>query len=74
MIDFSYRPEDNAPVGPTLIIYEFAFSDLVSGKYLKVTGRFAGEQYANGQNPLNPTEPPMRTFGIAFQGQRIAAE
>jgi len=74
VIDFSYELEENAPVGPSLIVYDLAFSDLVSGKYQTVTGQFAGAQYATGQNPLNPTEAPVRTFGIPFKGQRITPE
>jgi hypothetical protein len=74
VIDFSYELADNARVGPSLIVYDLAFSDLVGGKYQKVSGRFAGKQFTTGQNPLTPSEPPIRTYGIAFQGQRITAK
>ena len=74
VIDFSYEGEEGKPTGPALIIYDLTFSDLVNGKYQKVSGLYAGEQFAPGQDPLNPSEPPIRTFGIAFKGQRITAE
>jgi hypothetical protein len=74
LIDFSHETEGGQPLGPALIVYDLSFAELASGKYRKVSGRFAGKQYAAGQNPLNPTEPPVRSFGVAFQGQRISAE
>ena len=74
VIDFSYELADNARVGPSLIVYDLDFADPVDGKYQKVSGRFAGKQFAVGQNPLTPSEPPIGTYGIAFQGQRITPE
>lgn len=74
VIDFTYEIEGGKPVGPSVIVYELTFSDLVSGKYQKVSGTLAGEQFAVGQDPLNPAEAPVRTFGIPFKGQRITAE
>jgi hypothetical protein len=74
VIDFAYEVDGGKPIGPAMIIYDLAFSDLVAGKYQTVSGIYAGEQFAAGQDPLNPSEPPIRSFGIAFKGQRITAE
>ena len=74
VIDFSYEVDGGKPSGPALIIYDLTFSDLADGKYQMVSGLYAGEQFAVGQDPLNPSEPPIRSFGIAFKGQRITAE
>jgi hypothetical protein len=62
------------PVGPSVIVYEPTFSDLVSDKYQKVSGTLAGEQHTTSQDPPNPAEAPVRAFGISFKGQRITAE
>jgi len=74
VVDFSYEGDGGEPMGSALIIYDLTFSNFAAGKYQKVSGIYAGEQFAPGQNPLNPSEPPIRTFGTAFKGQRITAE
>jgi hypothetical protein len=74
VVDFSYDLNDGSPIGPAVIVYELVFSDLQAGKYQKVEGSFAGKQFVTGQDPLNPSETPMGTFGIGFEGRRITAE
>ncbi len=74
IIDFDYELEGGKPIGPALIVYDLTFTESVSGKYQKVSGSFSGEVFGIGQNALNPTEPPIRTFGIGFKGQRVTVE
>lgn len=83
LVDFSYSIEDGSALGPSLIVYVMTFSDEVAPgpddwdrarKFQTVTGSYSGKQYAFGQNPLAPTEPATREFGIGFVGQRITAE
>lgn len=74
VIDFAYETGGSKPIGPALITYDLAFSNLVSGRYQSVSGIYAGEQFNAGQDPLSPSEPPIQTFGIAFKGQRVTAE
>ena len=80
IVDFFYNTEDGAPLGPSLIVYVLTFSDEVAPspddwdrvrKFQSVTGSYSGKHYAFGQNPLAPTEPPIREFGIGFTGKRI---
>lgn len=74
VVDFAYDPKDGHLIGPSVIVYSLTFGDQASGAYQTVTGSYAGEQYAEGQNPLDPTDPPISTFGIEFKGQRITAK
>jgi len=74
VVDFNFSLDDGKPTGTSLIVYTLTLSELVSGKYQQVTGTFAGKNFAVGQNPLNPAEPPAREFGMGFTGQRITAK
>ncbi|MCP4383241.1 MAG: hypothetical protein GY798_17790 [Hyphomicrobiales bacterium] len=74
MISFNYDVYGSDTVGATAIRYEFTFSDMVDGKYQAISGSYAGKTYAEGQNPLRPSEAPVRTFGTAFAGSRVNAD
>ena len=74
VIDFAYELEGGKPIGPALLVYHLAFTESVAGRYQKVSGSFSGEVFGTGQNALNPTAPPIRTFGIGFKGQRVTVE
>jgi hypothetical protein len=74
VIDFSYGIEGGKRIGPSVIIYDLTFSELKSGIYQKVRGTISGKVYPAGQDPLDPTTAPVRTFGIGFTGQRVTAE
>ena len=74
VVDFSYARDGGKPIGPSIIVYDLKFSDLKGGKYGKVSGSLSGKEYAEGQDPLHPTAPPIRTFHIGFTGERIAAK
>ena len=74
VVDFSYAHDGGKPLGPSVIVYDLTFSDLAGGKYGKVSGSLSGKAYAQGQDPLHPTAPPIRTFHIGFTGERIAAK
>ena len=73
VVDFNLHLDSGKPTGSALVVYTLTFAGLESGKYQGVSGNYVGKSYAVGQNPLNPTEPPIRTFGVDFTGQRIAA-
>ena len=74
VIDFNFGLDDGKPTGTSLLVYKLTFSDPVAGKFQQITGAYAGKNFAVGQNPLNPAEPPAREFGISFTGQRITAK
>lgn len=74
VIDFNFGLDDGKPTGASLIVYTLTFSEPLSGNYQQITGTYAGKNFAVGQNPLNPAEPPAREFGIGFTGQRITAK
>lgn len=71
VIDFSYDLKDGKPIGPALATYKLSFSEPSAGKFNKVSGSYAGEQFERGQNPLDPGKKPIRRYGIAFNGERI---
>lgn len=71
IIDFSLDTKVGTPVGPSMATYQLTFSDKVDGKFTKVRGTYNGQQFAGGDNPLNPSKPAVRSYGIAFQGERI---
>lgn len=71
IIDFNFDPDSGAPLGSALVVYTLDFEGLDSGRFQSLSGRFDGTQYGVGQNPLNPTEEPLRTFGRDLTGQRI---
>ena len=74
VIDFNFNRKDGKPTGTSLIVYTLNFSEPVAGKYQKLVGASAGKAYAVGQNPLSPTEKPIRVFGTDFTGQRITVK
>lgn len=83
IIDFGFNIEDGSPSGPTVLVYVLAFADEVAPgpddwgrerKFQSLRGTFSGKQYAVGQNPLAPTEPPTREFKNGLTGQRITAQ
>ena len=74
LVDFNFDLKNGKPVGTSVIVYDLTFSEPVNGLYQRVNGTYSGEVYANGQNPLEPTEPALRTFGIGFAGKRILAD
>ena len=71
IIDFNFDLDSGAPTGTALIVYTLTFEGLEQGRFQRFSGSFSGQQFALGQNPLNPTEPAVRSFGRAFTGQRI---
>lgn len=73
IVDFNFDPDTGTPLGSALVTYTLNFEDLEDGAFQRLSGRFAGEQFAVGQNPLDPTEDPVRTFGRELTGQRILA-
>ena len=74
VIDFDFDQESGERLGTALTIYELTFGDPNNGRYRKVAGKYTGNQYAVGQNPLDPSGSPVRTFGVAFTGQRISVD
>ena len=74
LVDFNFDLENGKPVGTSVIVYDLTFSESKDGLYQRVSGTYSGEVYANGQNPLDPTEPAVRTFGVGFAGKRIVAD
>jgi hypothetical protein len=74
LIDFSYGIEGGNRIGPSVIVYDLTFSELKSGEYQKISGSVSGKVYPAGQDPLDPTTAPIRTFGIGFKGRRVTAE
>ena len=71
IIDFNFDRGSGDPTGTALKTYTLVFEGLKQGRFQRVSGRFSGQQFAFGQNPLNPTEPPLRSFGRELKGQRI---
>lgn len=83
VIDFSHSTESGSPLGSSLIVYMLTLSDKEAREtedgdrvqeFQSVTGAYSGKQFAFGQNPIAPTERPIREFGIGFTGQRISAQ
>lgn len=72
IVDFSLAGPAGTPAGPTLSVYELTFSEPVEGKFTRVSGALNGQQFAHGDNPLKPSKPVVRSFGMAFQGERIS--
>jgi hypothetical protein len=73
IIDFDFDLHDGKPAGTTLIRYVLTFSGPDRNGFQRVAGAFAGQQYAVGQNPLDPSAKPIRRFGVEFTGQRVPA-
>jgi len=71
IIDFDFDPRDGKPTGATLIRYVLTFPDLDLSGFQGVAGTYSGEQYAAGQNTLAPSGKAIRSFGVAFKGQRV---
>ena len=71
IVDFNFDRDSGAPTGTGLKVYTLTFEGLENGRFEGLSGSFSGQQFAFGQDPLNPTEPPVRSFGRAFTGQRI---
>lgn len=71
IIDFNFDRDSGTPIGTAMSVYTLKFDGLEQGRYDRFSGSFAGQQFAIGQDPLNPTEPPVRSFGRSFTGQRI---
>ncbi len=67
VLDFDFDPVGGEPTGVTRIRLIMTFSS----NFTEVRGGFFGETFAFDQNPLNPTEPPIRTFAVVFEGQRV---
>lgn len=72
VIDFSFDPKSGKRIGPSLIVYNFTFTDLESRHYQKVSGSFSGKVFPLGENPLSPEKPATQSFGIGFKGERIS--
>jgi len=73
IVDFDFDPLDGKPAGATVIHYVVTLSDLELSGFQRVTGRYAGKQYALGQDPLDPNAKPVRSFGVDFTGRRVRA-
>ncbi len=71
IIDFNFDRDSGAPTGSSMNVYTITFEGLEQGRFDRFSGSFSGQQFAFGQNPLDPTEPPVRSFGRDFTGQRI---
>ena len=72
-IQMAYDSSTLELIGATKVVYVLTFGDEENGRFQTVTGgTVSGERFALGQNPLNPTEPPISMFseGIS-EGQRI---
>ena len=74
IIDFNFDRDSGDPTGTALTVYTLTFEGLEQGRFERFSGNFSGQQFALGQNPLNPSEPPVRSFGREFIGQRIAGK
>ena len=74
VIDFSFDRKTGERIGPTVIKYDFKFSDKTFGKFQSVTGSFSGATYPVGDNPLRPAKKPFAKFSIGFKGERIGLE
>ena len=74
VIDFSFDKKTGKRIGPSVLTYEFKFSDQKSGKFQSVTGSFSGVTYPAGDNPLRPAKKPVTKFSIGFKGERIGVE
>ncbi|WP_421725999.1 hypothetical protein [Bauldia sp.] len=74
IVDFNFDRDSGAPTGTARTVYTLTFEGLEQGKFQRFSGRSSGEQFAFGQNPFDPSEPPIRAFGQGFTGQRIPAQ
>lgn len=72
VVDFSFDPKSGNRIGPSLIVYNFTFTDLKSGHYQKISGSFSGKVFPLGENPLTPEKPAIQSFGIGFRGERVS--
>ena len=71
VVDFSYDLKDGKPIGPAAVTYELTFSGPSNGKFNQISGSYTVAQFERGQNPLETTKKPIRSYGIAFKGERI---
>lgn len=74
VVDFNNPDQVDGGPGPSMIHFDLTFADPVDGKYRNVSGSFSGEAFTAGENPMNPAQPPVRTFRADFEGTRITAE
>ncbi|WP_136660951.1 hypothetical protein [Nitratireductor sp. XY-223] len=74
IVDFNQPDPVDSGHGPSMIVFDLTFSNPVDGSYQYVSGTFSGEAFATGQDPLKPSEAPVRSFGTNFEGTRIVAE
>ncbi len=72
-IQMSYDSSTLKLIGAAKIVYVLTFRDKENGRFQTVTGgTVSGERFALGQNPLNPTKPPIRMFSVGISaGQRV---
>ncbi len=72
-IQMSYDSSTLELIGASKIVYVLTFGDKENGRFQTVTGgTVSGERFALGQNPLNPTEPPISMFSVGIsEGQRV---
>ncbi len=72
VIDFEFDLDKGTPTGVARIDFVITLSKIVSTHYQAVSGTFVVQSYATGQNPLSPSEAPMRAYDDAFTGSRVA--
>ena len=72
-IEMSYDSSTLELIGASKIVYVLTFGDKEKGRFQTVTGGTVSvERFALGQNPLNPTEPPISMFSVGIsEGQRV---
>ncbi|WP_305988916.1 hypothetical protein [Roseibium sp. MMSF_3544] len=71
IIDFNNPGTEISGNGASQITYDLTFSDEADGRFQSVSGHFAGQAFAKGQNPLAGDSEPARTFKNTFDGSRI---
>ena len=69
-IDFNYHPVGGDPTS----VNRIGFIMRLSKDFREVRGEMYGERYHLSQNPLNPDEIPIATFGGSFTGRRIMVD
>ena len=69
-IDFNYHPVGGDPTS----VNRIGFIMRLSTDFREVRGEMYGERYHLSQNPLNPDEIPIATFGGSFTGRRIMVD
>jgi len=70
-LDFTLDPETGGFTGYGLSTFTVTFSK----DFYEITGEVFVEIFSSEQDPLNPNEEPINTFGpVTFEGRRITAD